>query len=146
MPRPERGVGQGTFFMPLAGGSLSVLGSTLFFLGIPMNPLGTELNPGAHATVDKSVDVPSPLTAAEWGEVVFRLRFTHQQSRIVHHLLGGLHDKQIASALSLSVPTVRTHLRRLSAKIGVTDRVELLLRIFRIVCELRAPKEVIHHK
>jgi hypothetical protein len=33
MPRPERGVGQGTFFTPLGGGSLSGLGSTLFYLG-----------------------------------------------------------------------------------------------------------------
>ena len=31
--RPERGVGQGTFHLPLAGGSLGGLGSTLFYLG-----------------------------------------------------------------------------------------------------------------
>jgi len=32
-PRPARGVGQGTFSMPLGGGSQGVLGSTLFSLG-----------------------------------------------------------------------------------------------------------------
>lgn len=36
VPRPERGVGQGTFCMPLAGGSLSVLGSTPFLFRGPV--------------------------------------------------------------------------------------------------------------
>jgi hypothetical protein len=32
-PRPERGVGQGTFSMPPGGGSAGGLGSTLFYFG-----------------------------------------------------------------------------------------------------------------
>jgi DNA-binding NarL/FixJ family response regulator len=91
-------------------------------------------------------DPPSPLTPGEWQEVVHRLLLTPQQARVVEHLLAGRHDKQIALALDVSLPTVRTHLRRLSARIGVSDRVELVLRIFGIVCELRIPHEHIHHK
>ena len=38
-PRPERGVGQGTFLMPLGGGSVGVLGSTLFLFRGPVMPV-----------------------------------------------------------------------------------------------------------
>jgi DNA-binding NarL/FixJ family response regulator len=111
-----------------------------------MDAIRADSDPASEANPNNPNDPPLPLTADEWEEVIRRLRLTRQQTRIVEQLLGGLHDKQIASALRLSIPTVRTHLRRLSANIGVSDRVELVLRIFRIVCELRMPQDRSNHK
>ncbi len=73
---------------------------------------------------------PMPLTAEEWRHVVHALTLTPQQARIVELLLRGCRDKQIAEAMGLRVPTVRTHLRSVFRGVGVADRMELVLRVF----------------
>jgi len=72
----------------------------------------------------------APLTPQEWKRVAELLKLSPQQVRIVGAILAGMKDKQIARALGLSVPTVRTHLGRIFARLGVADRVELILRVF----------------
>lgn len=67
---------------------------------------------------------------AVWREIVRELKLSPQQARIVESLLRGMRDKQIAATLGLSVPTVRTYLGRIFMKVGVQDRVELILRVF----------------
>lgn len=71
-----------------------------------------------------------PLDAPTWVAVVAALELSPQQARIVELLLCGRRDKQIAQAMSLSVPTVRTYLGRIFLRLGVQDRVELILRVF----------------
>jgi DNA-binding CsgD family transcriptional regulator len=116
MPRPGRGVGQGTFSMPLGGGSQGGLGSTLFlFRGIVM--------------ADRNIP-DLPLSAQKWRQVMDELRLPPQQVRIVELILRNQCDKQIAAALGLKVPTVRTYLHRIFERLGVGDRLELVLRIF----------------
>lgn len=58
------------------------------------------------------------------------LRLSPQQARIVGLILQGKRDKQIAAALGLQVPAVRTHLRAIFARNELADRMELALRIF----------------
>jgi DNA-binding NarL/FixJ family response regulator len=70
-----------------------------------------------------------PLTAEEWSRAVQALHLTRQQAKIVEQILRGLKDKQVAKALGLSEPTVRTHLTRLFARLGIDDRVQLVLRV-----------------
>jgi DNA-binding NarL/FixJ family response regulator len=67
----------------------------------------------------------------EWADLTSCLRLSRQQSRIVALLLDGLCDKQISKAMGISLPTVRTHVGRLFAKMGVHDRVELMRDVFR---------------
>ena len=69
-------------------------------------------------------------TPAEWKAVADSLRLSPQQARIVGLILEGKGDKQIAASLEMSISTVRTHLGRIFARLGVGDRVELLLHVF----------------
>ena len=70
------------------------------------------------------------LSGQEWAQLTQKLELTPRQAEIVQHLLLGKSDKQIARELSISVPTVRTHMGRLFQKLGLRDRVELILHVF----------------
>jgi DNA-binding NarL/FixJ family response regulator len=76
-----------------------------------------------------------PLTPQEWDYASRALMLTRQQTRIVEQLLHGRQDKQIADELRLSRATVRTHLTRLFARLGVLDRLQLVLRVLACVRE-----------
>lgn len=65
-----------------------------------------------------------------WRVLKARLKLSLRQEEIVGLILRGCSDKQIAAQLDLRVPTVRTHLSRLFLRLGVRDRVELILRVF----------------
>lgn len=73
------------------------------------------------------------LTADEWELVIRSLRLTRREADVVGELLQAKRDKQIASLLGMSVSTVRTHLRHVFAAQGVSDRSELMLRIFSLL-------------
>jgi DNA-binding NarL/FixJ family response regulator len=53
------------------------------------------------------------------------LRLTPREREIVHHVCGGLKNKEIASALSITPGTVKVHLMHIFEKTGVKDRFEL---------------------
>ncbi len=78
------------------------------------------------------------LSEQEWVQVREALGLSPRQAEIVRHLLLGESDKQIASQLHISIPTVRTHLGRLFQKFELNDRVELILHIFSHVRENEA--------
>jgi len=126
-PRPERGVGRGTFSTPPGWGSVSDLGSTPSFFGAtPM----TRRRFKTAAQEPTRLTLPFPFDAVTWAQVVVTLTLPPQQARIIERILCGMGDKQIARDLNLSVPTVRTYLGRIFNRLGVGDRVQLILRIF----------------
>lgn len=67
----------------------------------------------------------------EWGELLRQLSLAPRQEQILEQIMDGLSDKQIAGKLNICVPTVRTHLSRLFARLDVCDRHELSLEVFR---------------
>jgi DNA-binding NarL/FixJ family response regulator len=75
---------------------------------------------------------PSPLTADEWNALVTDTQLPPQQSRIVDLILRGFKDKEIASEMGISCPTVRTYLARIFARFDVSDRSGVILRLFDI--------------
>ncbi|MGH7242354.1 MAG: response regulator transcription factor [Phycisphaerales bacterium] len=81
-----------------------------------------------------------PIEPEIWTQTVLKLGLTPQQVKIAELLLSGMRDKQIASALGLRIPTVRTHLTRAFQHVGVQDRVELILRIFAVAHGVRAAR------
>ena len=83
------------------------------------NFAGTEGDPLHRALLD----------CCNWVEAVRVLGLTPQQAKVVKLVLQGMKDKQIAAALGLSVPTIRSHLGRIFTRVGVTDRVELILGV-----------------
>lgn len=73
---------------------------------------------------------PHPaLHEPDWAAVSRKLSLSNRQGEIVQLVFRGLQDKQIASALNLSVATIRTHLRVLYARLGLDNRVQLVLLI-----------------
>jgi DNA-binding CsgD family transcriptional regulator len=77
-----------------------------------------------------TVESPPPLSPVEWSSVVRALGLSPRQADIVGQILLGMRDKQIATTLGMSLPTVRTHLRHIFARQYVADRVELVLLVF----------------
>jgi len=67
----------------------------------------------------------------EWAELLRQLSLAPRQEQILEHIIDGLSDKQIADKLSIGIPTIRTHLSRLFARLEVSDRHELSLEVFR---------------
>jgi DNA-binding NarL/FixJ family response regulator len=52
-------------------------------------------------------------------------RLTPREKEIVHHVCGGMKNKEIAVALSITPGTVKVHLMHIFEKTGVKDRFEL---------------------
>lgn len=57
-----------------------------------------------------------------------RLGLTAREAQVCDALLGGGADKVIAESLGISFWTVRTHIQRVFAKLGVLNRRELMVR------------------
>ncbi len=84
----------------------------------------------ANASAATPTLPPLPLAVELWDQVAASLALAPQQKRIVELILRGLRDKEIAVAMKLSVPTVRTYLGRIFLRTGVRDRMELALKAF----------------
>lgn len=74
--------------------------------------------------------------ASEWDYVIGELGLSKQQARVVGLLLQGMNDKEIADAMGRKIWTVRTHLTRMFDRLGVQDRVQLVVRVFLTAREL----------
>lgn len=70
-----------------------------------------------------------------WLAIAEELGLTSQQQRIVELILRGRQDKEIAETMEISIPTVRTHLTRIYSRVEVSDRLELILRVFAMAQE-----------
>lgn len=71
------------------------------------------------------------LSQREWDHLTEAFALPPRQQEIVRLLFSGFGDKQIAAKLGIALPTVRTHMGRLFAKLGANDRSEVLLTLFR---------------
>ena len=72
----------------------------------------------------------SHLIPCEWKGLVRALDMSGRQAEIIELILQGKKDKQIAMEMGLSKHTVRTYLNRIFARMEVTDRLGLVLRVF----------------
>lgn len=55
-------------------------------------------------------------------------RLTPREKEIVHHVCGGLKNKEIAGQLQITAGTVKVHLMHIFEKTGVRDRFELAVQ------------------
>ncbi len=55
-------------------------------------------------------------------------RLTPREKEIVHHVCGGMKNKEIAEALRITAGTVKVHLMHIFEKTGVKDRFELAVQ------------------
>jgi len=74
-----------------------------------------------------NVWIESSLTDHALGSIERRTtpRLTPREKEIVHHVCGGLKNKEIAGALAITPGTVKVHLMHIFEKTGVKDRFEL---------------------
>ena len=55
-----------------------------------------------------------------------------REEQVLHSLSQGLSNKEIATALGLSVGTIKTHLRHIFRKLGVADRTSAAVAVLRV--------------
>ena len=72
---------------------------------------------------------PPLFTPARWGQLVAYLGLTPRQSEIAHLICQGHAYKAIAQQTSISINTVRMHMRALFPKLGAHDRLSVVLRM-----------------
>jgi DNA-binding NarL/FixJ family response regulator len=70
------------------------------------------------------------LDAETWERVIRSLALSPRQALLVRLLLQGKRDKDMAAEMELGLPTVRTYFERVFRRVGVTDRVQLVIRVF----------------
>ena len=69
------------------------------------------------------------LSGEAWAAVTHSLGLTEHQIAIIQAVFDDAKESTIAADLGISPHTVHTHLDRLHRKLGVHDRVELVLRV-----------------
>ncbi|MBL3347017.1 response regulator transcription factor, partial [Klebsiella pneumoniae] len=57
------------------------------------------------------------------GESIGKEQLTRTETNILGMLVGGMSNKEIAFALDISENTVKSHLKNIFNKLGVSDRV-----------------------
>jgi len=75
---------------------------------------------------------------ATWNEVLSRLGLSHREGEIVRAVFDDQTEFAIGANLGISPHTVHTHFERLHKKLGVGDRVQLVLCITREFLRLGA--------
>jgi two-component system nitrate/nitrite response regulator NarL len=75
-------------------------------------------------------------------------RLTPREKEIVHHVCGGLKNKEIALALAITAGTVKVHLMHIFEKTGVKDRFELAVHGRRLLgsehsADVKSPEKVV---
>jgi len=69
----------------------------------------------------------------EWARLVVAMRLTPRETDVLRGLMRGGCDKQIGAKAGIKVPTVRAHLRHMFTRLGVSDRVELVLHVMALL-------------
>jgi len=68
----------------------------------------------------------SPVSDRMWPVSPAELGLTHQQGRVLEHLLQGSPNKRIASELKVAESTVKEHVAAIFARMGVGSRMEVI--------------------
>lgn len=79
---------------------------------------------------------PFPLDERLWHGVAAAMKLSPTQTRIVELTLRDACNKQIAAALNMSVPTLRTHQDRIAARTGTHGRMQLAMRVMALSHEV----------
>lgn len=73
-----------------------------------------------------------PIDPDRWSAAVAAMKLTPQLARVVELVMQGLTNKQIATAMDLSVDTVKDYLKRISTRTGTQGRYQLMLYVVSI--------------
>lgn len=76
-----------------------------------------------------NIELPELFPAKRWRELVARLGLTPRQREVARLICRGVKKGAIAQELGISPETVRMHARELYQKLGVSDRVGVVVRL-----------------
>jgi DNA-binding NarL/FixJ family response regulator len=71
------------------------------------------------------------------------MQLSPQQCQVLELLLRGAGQKQIATAMSISEPTLKTYLDRIAARVGVRGRMQLAMHVLDVSHKVRPAVGVI---
>ena len=66
----------------------------------------------------------SPTTSRIKADVPYRFKLTEREFEILSRIVEGQSNPQMASALYLSLNTIKSHVNSILNKLGVNDRVQ----------------------
>ena len=73
--------------------------------------------------------LPDLFTPAQWRELAAQLGLTPRQRQIARLACRGLKREAIAYQLGIKDNTVRTHIRAMYEHLGISSRLELVVRL-----------------
>ena len=76
----------------------------------------------------KELDCDSSISAEAWRAMAHSIGLSEREVEVLKGVVADLHDGDIAATLGLSRHTVRTYMKRIRAKLGVSSRVRLVER------------------
>lgn len=105
-----------------------------------------EIKPVGQINLPVNSNFRCPLGAAifseqAWREIAHSLKLSGRELQIVREVFDDHTEFAIAKNLNISLHTVHTHCERLYHKLGVTDRVKLVLRIIKQFLTLTSTPE-----
>jgi ATP/maltotriose-dependent transcriptional regulator MalT len=92
-------------------------------------PGAARPEPGATRLHKRDTLGSAMFSAAAWEELARSLKLSGQELRIVCGVFDDCTEAEMADKLKVSRHTIHTHCERLYRKLGVGDRVKLVLRI-----------------
>ncbi len=78
-----------------------------------------------------------PVDAEHWSLIVDAMELSPQQARIVEFILRGACRKQIAKAMKIKEPTIKTYLDRIFARTGTRDCMQLAMHVLAVSHEVK---------
>lgn len=71
-----------------------------------------------------------PISDEAWGTLASAMGLSERELQVVQAVISDGTESAIARKLGISTHTVHAHLDRIHKKLGVTDRVGLVVRVF----------------
>jgi len=96
--------------------------------------MGTETspeNPGAAAKAEprRALAGAAMFSEPDWAEIAQALRLSRRELQVVRGVFEDRTESTMATDLGIARRTVHTYFERLYCRLGVTDRVQLVLRV-----------------
>jgi DNA-binding NarL/FixJ family response regulator len=101
--------------------------------------MANRAKPAARKRIDRLP--PLPLDTAHWQAIFDFLGLSPKQAEIATLLFRSGARKQIAEALDISEPTLKTHMYRIFARTGTSDPMQLAMRVLAVSHQVKAEQE-----
>lgn len=85
------------------------------------NQVRMQASPGQHQ-----------LSKQQWSDVCRRMKMSVREQRVCQLLFDGLTRQKISELMDVSNRTVRHHMERIHVKLGVSNRVGVVLQIIQL--------------